>query len=411
MAIIGGKPNSEEEKKNQPKTIGAPATGSAPSGGSGGAPVAGGQQQKGPTSSGSFTDVGKYVEANKPNISKMGQAVANPIQQNIDTKSSSIADTQAQQRENIQGSALSAKPYAGMKAADITDVEGARKVLMNQSAVPKGQQLALNDLSGLESAGQQANLGKSLQGRQALLEDTMNKDVKDYSAGERQLDSMFLGRDATTRDTFNQMAEKADSAIAQAKAEQAALQDLSATTQSQNQAASDALGKQLRDQMSQYSKAGRSVDPMRQQAAINKIMEDLGTYNTRYSSGNQMSDRQGEYLRQLNQVLADTAGQGMGNWNENARRQVANQIYNDYIQTNPNAMGGLSSEQMGQLEALKGLTEGTGYGDVASGAQDLISRGLYDQAAADQNLLNWLGSGETFTKSRGGGSRTLNTRR
>ena len=268
MAIVGGKTTKDEDKKNQPKTIGAPAGGSAPSGG--GQASAGNQaiQQGGPqkpSSSGQFTDVGKFVDANKPNIKNFAQGSAKGFQDEVSGIKSGAAAEASGIKKNIESNKLDSSGYEGKTATDLVSSG------FNQNVTLPGKEDTSLANSRTQAAKAQATADSldSMGGRGAFLREQLSPNVRDYSAGENRLDTIFTMRDQGARDTFKDTQQSAADLSGDIATQEQGIADTMASTQAHNDrqrqayaAHLDTLGKDITS-ANQTALAGRS-DPMMQ---------------------------------------------------------------------------------------------------------------------------------------------------
>jgi len=231
MAVVApqGQPNQEENEQQQagqqPQQLaGSQQSGQTPAGGrlasfsSGSAP--------GSQGSGRFTNLSKYIDANKGASENLGARANNTInkgfnqdQQKVSEANKSIADTYGQGRNTIDTQGTQYKNQLGQIGQNLGTFQSfdnrgqfdqagtqaqslaqdaayknlAAGTMIDQNALQNQQQMAQQQAQGLVQTAQ-TNLGniQTDQGRNSLFNQVLAP-KQGYSAGARNFDKLFLG--------------------------------------------------------------------------------------------------------------------------------------------------------------------------------------------------------------------------
>jgi hypothetical protein len=206
--LLGGTQQQEKDKDNQQQQSGAVITpiGLTGSGGGGAAPGASapmtGQQQK-PASSGTFTNVRQFVEANRGAGSKIADKATSNIAQNVRQASGQVGQVSAlgsdvQQEEQRIGRADQVKQAIQSNPLTLTQDENefrqARQLITGQTAAEQQRQM-LQERAGaaaqaLQGAQQQVQGLGTEAGRFGLLRKAVGG--PSYSQGQQRLDQLLF---------------------------------------------------------------------------------------------------------------------------------------------------------------------------------------------------------------------------
>ena len=248
MAYLGIDPNKEQEDQVGMNVINptdpnaqtgsqqgaqAPQTASQPApaapAGQGSQPQQSGSNRRsegGKGSSGSFTNIRKYIDANKPQAQKMASAVgkdtqkaAQNIGQQVQQQKEQLASRIGQNRQQLQQAqqfgqqALQkAQQGQGLSSEDVQRFRGLATGEESYGQVDPlnlaKQQVAAQRLQG------QAQRATTEQGRRELLGETFGDQGKQYTRGQQGLDELILGGSEQAR---QQLAQQTTGAAQQAR--------------------------------------------------------------------------------------------------------------------------------------------------------------------------------------------------
>jgi len=207
MSTVSNQPGAkkDEDKENQPaggQTIG----GAAPVGNSG-SPGSGGigaqASQKTPTSSGAFTDVGKYLEANSANAGKFAKDTASGFQGKVQQVGD---DAEAKQQEIVGGinsQRVDPTDYQGKKATEITPGFGGGVVLPTDNTMVDSR----NEAAKMQGRAETLN---TMGGRGSYLREELTPSIKDYSVGENRLDTLMTMGNQEANQVYKEAGEGAN---------------------------------------------------------------------------------------------------------------------------------------------------------------------------------------------------------
>ena len=207
MSTISNQPGAkkDEDKENQPaggQTIGGAApTGNSGSPGSGGIGAQASQQT--PTSSGAFTDVGKYLEANSANAGKFAKDTASGFQGKVQQ----VADNAESEQQEIIGGINSQKldptDYQGKEASEITPGFGGGVVLPTDNTIGNSR----NEAAKVQGRAETLN---TMGGRGSYLREELTPSIKDYSVGENRLDTLMTMGNQEANQVYKEAGEGAN---------------------------------------------------------------------------------------------------------------------------------------------------------------------------------------------------------
>lgn len=212
MAIVGSfqtKDEADKDKEQQaPPTLGGPQQGSITAQASPqGAPA----QDKRNVSSGRFTNVQKYLQANQGGVNTLSQQAQQRMGQqfdrNVKQQQSAVGQVGSGigQAESALGQGQQFQQQVGDKAFDPTAIAGDQNKLgqftqfrtgqaVDEAALQKQQQEAsMKNVQGQQQAQQTIQGTKTEQGRSQMLRDLTPK--TQYNLGQQRLDQLFLQRD------------------------------------------------------------------------------------------------------------------------------------------------------------------------------------------------------------------------
>lgn len=166
------------------------------------------QSKKTPQGSGMFTNVRKYVDANKPQAQKIGQAV----QQNVQNQTQQIGDQVQKQKDKYQqqlqenqtrlqdvGQFAQQQVQQAGQGQQLAqdDVNRFRQYATGQTQFDPGQINLSQQEYDAQKMARQAALADRAQGVNQYLQDTFGQDR--YTAGQKSLDNLILGGDQQAR--------------------------------------------------------------------------------------------------------------------------------------------------------------------------------------------------------------------
>lgn len=411
MAIQADQPGAKEEDDKNKQPIGeAPSsmsTGSAPAGGVGGAGAP--QQQKGPSSSGAYTDVGKYVQANQPNIGKFAGNVAGQASQEVDQARTAFGQDAQKLESEVQGGVqnvgVNRTPSGVANAGDVN-------TFLKGDTYTGPQDSTSISTSGVQQAADLFNVAESPKGQEAFLQKMLGDEVKDYSAGERGLDSIFLNRDQGARDIIGQARTDANQAAIDAEARKQGINQAIEAARAQGATNRANVVKGLQDEWAAAGGEKMFDESGRYDAFANRLAdEQYSNLKTKYAQDrDNMTQGEVALLRRFNTALGDprvrsgeiTARESIQNAAGDFLRNITgagdatdDQYSQAVAGSNLNLLSGYNPEQAGRLQSLIDATQGTDVTDVYSGAQAAQDRGEYSADTAWNNLMNYLSSGPT----------------
>lgn len=228
------------------------------------------QQQKG---SGAFTDLRKYVQANKPQAQQLGQAAAQNIQKQAEQVGGQVAQASQQFQQNVgmqQQQLGQAKDFATQQIQ-----QAAQGKMVDTPKIQQFQQLTsgekkFGDVGALNLAAQQqaaqklaglSGQAERASGATNLLQEAFGG--QQYTRGQKALDAMILGGDRAAREALMTGTQQATTGLDQQlrDARAAALAEASGLGQQDTQFRAD-LASQLE---SERGKVASDIDARTQQ--------------------------------------------------------------------------------------------------------------------------------------------------
>jgi hypothetical protein len=301
--LLGGTQQQEKDKDNQQQQSGAVITpiGLTGSGGGGAAPGASapmtGQQQK-PASSGTFTNVRQFVEANRGAGSKIADKATSNIAQNVRQASGQVGQVSAlgsdvQQEEQRIGRADQVKQAIQSNPLTLTQDENefrqARQLIAGQTAAEQQRQM-LQERAGaaaqaLQGAQQQVQGLGTEAGRFGLLRKAVGG--PSYSQGQQRLDQLLFQTEGA-RQIGQTQRELGSELVRQAQTKEQLEQELTNRI-GQYQALAGQKAQELAGELgSEQSKVVESTEQRRQRlieerARQNQLLEQffLGTIDNK----------------------------------------------------------------------------------------------------------------------------------
>lgn len=185
----------DENQQNAPQGGGSIVGGQAPSG-------------KAPASSGSFANINKYLEANKPQAAQMGQQVAGSVEQ-----SAQQAQQQTEALKATPGQAPQAQTSESIRAQLAAPTQNAQQYQqMRQTGGYTGPQ-SVEQAQGYqearktsqEAAQKVGQLGTE-SGRMGLVEQQFAR--PQYALGQKRLDTSLVSRNADAKGALEQAGQK-----------------------------------------------------------------------------------------------------------------------------------------------------------------------------------------------------------
>jgi hypothetical protein len=437
MATVANQPGIDEDKDKEGVNLGAPAPtiggGTAPSGGgvssaaaSTPGAITGGQ--KAATSSGSYSDVGRYLKANKPRIGQYANQIAGKVSDRVNE-----ADIATQEEvSGIQGDIDAAKlPGTDFyKGKDVTnlDVGKSQELLSGGWKGPSAEDVALSTLSELEGARDLANLSGSYTGSKELIDQTMQPSDGRYTRGMTSLGAASLRGDTNARGILAQSRSSAEDAYTSGVASQEDLEENVAQGIEANKQAGENFADWLKNYEQGINTSAIQAEDARQAATKASGQQALDVVKAQMAKesawkGSSDYDRMMELRRRkslagryplttvfFNEALgAELAALEAKEQEVFGGRQAVSDAFGgrevtdiplalqiaiaagydlDDVGSKGIGYSGLSADQAGQLEALQNIGQGT----LGLGADTTTSR--FDQTAANQryldNLYNYL---------------------
>lgn len=417
MATVANQPGIDEDKDKEGVNLGTPA----PTIGGGTAPSSGGVSsaaastpgaitggQKAATSSGSYSDVGRYLKANKPRIGQYASQIAGKVSDKV-----SEADTATQEEvSGIQGDIDAAKlPGTDFyKGKDVTnlDVGKSQELLSGRWKGPSAEETALSTLSGLEGARDLANLSGSYAGSKELIGQTMQPAEGRYTRGMTSLGASSLQGDAAARGTLGQSREDAGAAYTRGVESQTDLRDSIAQGIEANKQAGENFADWLRSTTADISDNPAQAQAARDQALVDRLYSEHGNIWDKYlEDKDNVTQRQWDLRYQSAKDYRDDAKRewyaGTGPYAGMTREQFYDAVIpkakehaarvaieNSGIS---NMTSGLTSEDVGRLNAINSILAGSGRNDIAESVTSALSQGTYDQKSVEDKLMEWLSGG------------------
>jgi hypothetical protein len=205
-------PNSATDAPEAPTL--APATGFANVGGDTKAPGASNFDAKAPTSSGQWTNLQSYLDAN--NGGQFGEDFAAHIGKDVSQAQSSVTDAATNFQGQVDGATVETNPdvLGQVTASPETMTEEQQQAFQDQlNAEYGGPQSAYGD-SAFQQAGAQAQAAygesqaaKTASGQTSLLKKFYNKPT--YTAGGQALDSAILSADPNAQAAIHSLSQEA----------------------------------------------------------------------------------------------------------------------------------------------------------------------------------------------------------
>ena len=442
MATVANQPGIDEDKDKEGVNLGTPA----PTIGGGTAPSSGGVSsaaastpgaitggQKAATSSGSYSDVGRYLKANKPRIGQYASQIAGKVSGKVNEANTATQEEISGVQKDIDAANLpGSNVYEGKDIRDV-NVEQGRDILAGGWSGPSPEEIALKNLSELEGAKNLADLSGSYSGSKELIRETVAPGAGRYSRGMTSLGASSLQRNQAARESLGQAKDLASGLYGQAVEGQEALRESArqglasneqkssdlatwlknyeqgintAATQAESgrEAATKASGQQALDVVkAQMAKESawkgssdyeRMLDLQEQQRVANE-----NASNDTFNAANYFNEAEAAELAALEaqdqgvfggrQTVSDAfGGREITDIPLALRMAIASGYDLDDVGSQGIGYSGLSADQAGQLEALQNIGQGT----LGLGANTTTSR--FDQTAANQryldNLYNYL---------------------
>ncbi len=384
-------------------------------------------------SSGTFTNIRKYVEANKPAAQKMTQQVTKQFggqAQNLQKDAQRRAEmfgSQVQQRQNLlqderQAAQDVTSQVLGQQGAESPFTEDqygrVRDVITGNKQFEDVQDLNLaNEQNKAATLQRQADSASTEAGRASLLKQTFGSGARDYTRGQQGLDALVLQGDEaarkgliegigqqaqTTTQNVNDLRKQALQNVAQYRQDRSGIgQSLADIIQSQG---ADVLSGQIDDKVAaemsrrqeladQLGVASGDLDQFIKDTGANLNPADVtGEFQTRfirdgYREGlmrSQLAEGQVDplVLDALNRNLSET---GANAWLNTERQRFDSQIGGVKAQAQANAQRFAQDLQQERDQTAMDEALGRLYGKAEEG------RGLED--------LNRLRSGEDLSRA------------
>jgi hypothetical protein len=199
MAII--ETFDEEEKGTtgeDQQDIGALAQGAAPAPQAGTGQAVGGQAA--PTSSGSFTNLQKFITANRPKIQRQGEQTTERLGGDIGQAQETYGQRTKEATEAAKAGTLDTEAFTGGKSlSDIAGAEETGKYIAGKYAGPSASEFqtgSQEDWTKLRAADE----ALKATGTQAGLAETLQQDKSGgYGRGLSRLNAALMGREATAQ--------------------------------------------------------------------------------------------------------------------------------------------------------------------------------------------------------------------
>ena len=349
MATVANQPGIDEDKDKEGVNLGAPAPtiggGAAPSGGG-----IGSQAQKGPTSSGSYTDVGQFLKANAPKARQFAQNAAGSFRDKVSATSQGITQAANDLIGKVDNQKLSTDYYEGKKASEITPGFGQDVVMPTQEEISMGDQQA--KVEGLQGNADTLN---TFGGRGAYLRETLSPTVEDYGAGEQKLDTIFSMRDKSAQDVFNQARQGAYDLSNTMDSEQGRIGEAIAGVQDYNEGIMDQYGDYLGGLESGIREEHKADLPSRPQT-----LKDYGAGQLR-TIFNSNANTLNKQLSQMPSAGSTDISISSGTAQPSTFEPIQyggpdiNDVWNEFMASYQPDLTGYSAEQAGELAALDQL--------------------------------------------------------
>jgi hypothetical protein len=417
MATVANQPGIDEDKDKEGVNLGAPAPtiggGTAPSGGgvssaaaSTPGAITGGQ--KAATSSGSYSDVGRYLKANKPRIGQYANQIAGKVSDRVNE-----ADIATQEEvSGIQGDIDAAKlPGTDFyKGKDVTnlDVGKSQELLSGGWKGPSAEDVALSTLSELEGARDLANLSGSYTGSKELIDQTMQPSDGRYTRGMTSLGAASLRGDTKARGILAQSREAAESAYTRGVESENTLRDNVEQGIEDNIQAGENFADWLRSTTADISDNPAQAQAARDQALLDRLASERDNIGDIFlENKDDVTQRQWDLK---NQIIINYMDDIKREWRE-GKGPYAGLSYSElYDAALPkarehaarvtmensgisNKLSGLTSDDVGRLNAIISILAGSGRNDIAESVNSALSQGTYNQKSVEDQLIEWLSGG------------------
>jgi hypothetical protein len=446
--LLGGTQQQEKDKDNQQQQSGAVITpiGLTGSGGGGAAPGASapmtGQQQK-PASSGTFTNVRQFVEANRGAGSKIADKATSNIAQNVRQASGQVGQVSAlgsdvQQEEQRIGRADQVKQAIQSNPLTLTQDENefrqARQLIAGQTAAEQQRQM-LQERAGaaaqaLQGAQQQVQGLGTEAGRFGLLRKAVGG--PSYSQGQQRLDQLLFQTEGARQ--IGQTQRELGSELARQAQTKEQLEQELANRISQYQSLAGQKARELTGELgsqkssllqAQEEEAQREQQRLnRESTALSKLFSgNLEDPNAAGISAEEKARRQAD-LDLVTQRLSD-----VGLTRDTRTFNVLSQGYSPYLQNFNRTLSGADvldeaeAQRYNALAKLAGLDEsyfkqaGSGAGQVTIDSklkQDIdTARKSFEDYFKDRTLearynTSGVSLDDSFTAARASASDLLN---
>lgn len=182
----------EDNKKGEiganttgPQTIGGtPGNIGGSGGGAGGGGIGAQAAGKTPTSSGAFTDVGKYLDANRANAGQFAKKTASGFQGKVQTVANDAEAAQQETIGNVNNQRLDSTKFEGKSASEIAPGFGQGVDLPTDNTMVQSR----NDAARMQGMSDTLD---TMGGRSSYLREELSPTIDDYSVGENRLDTLM----------------------------------------------------------------------------------------------------------------------------------------------------------------------------------------------------------------------------
>lgn len=350
----------------------------------GGAPAQPAPQQNKQKGSGAFTDLRKYVQANKPQASQLGQAAASTIQKQAGQIGGQVAKANEQYQQNIaqqQQQIQQAQQFGQQQIQQAAQGKAAATPNLQQFQQIATGQKTFGDAGALNLAAQQqaaqkvagfAGQAERATGVNQMLQQAFGKNQ--YTGGQKALDAMILGGDRNARQQLMTDVQKASTGLESQlrDARSAALAEASKLS-TQDQALRDTLGTQLTGARSQVTK-----DIEANTAAVQKKLADEQNYLMGKLQKGEISVE--DFNKYIDQSQLQAAAQQFGQTRSGLAERLQSPEYSKYasdpefLQQQVDTLRnlGVSEQQIADQfrQTALGQLEGLGSGNI-NNAQNL----------------------------------------
>lgn len=283
--------NQEQDQQGQDKVVSTSTQSSqTPQSQPGQGAPAGGQIQKGPSTSGRFTNIQNFIRANKSG--QIGQQVSQKVGAEAEKARKAVSEAKEKFESQYGASSDAVKEANAAVPTAISNIKNSDTAEQGIQDLTAASNVAYQGPSGLgneaQLASQAQNLqsigqaGKSEGGRFALLQRFFGRDRPTYSTGQTRLDNLLLGRQSDVlgkiageaRAFGGEVRSEQEAAAKQARESQALAKETQELAKTEGNKAFTDLETKIVEEAA--SKADKELSRIRDQVVSSGILTTLG---------------------------------------------------------------------------------------------------------------------------------------